>query len=105
MDVSEGSLFVNIGEILASFQVVGTLPCTKEKLNRSLKGFDKGFDSCFRSLLLIPSGPAAFSTESEFRVSSTSFGCVRIDSSACLFLEVNGGGGWGKFSFHQEMSA
>ena len=77
--------------ILASFQVVGTLPCAKEELNRSLKGLDNGFESCFRSLLLIPSGPAALPTESEFKVSSTLCGFVCIDSSECLFLEVNGG--------------
>ena len=58
--------------ILASFHVVGTVPCAKEKLNRSLKGLDNGFEICFRALLLIPSGPAAFPTESEFNVSSTS---------------------------------
>ena len=63
----------------------------RKKMKRSLKGFDKGFESCFRSLLLIPSGPAAFPTENEFRVSSTSCGFVCIDSSECLFLEVNGG--------------
>ena len=57
--------------ILASFQGVGTLPCSKEELNRSLKGLDNGFESCFRSLLLIPSGPADFPTESEFKVSSS----------------------------------
>ena len=66
-----GHSFLSIGVILASFQVVGTLPCAKEKLNRSLKGLDNGFKSCFRSLLLIPSGPAAFPTESEFKVSSS----------------------------------
>ena len=78
--------------ILASFQVVGTLLCSKEELNRSLKRLDNGFESCFKSLLLIPSGPAALPTESEFKVSSTSCGFVCIDSSECLFLEVNGGG-------------
>ena len=79
--------------ILASFQVVGTLPCAKEKLKRSLKGLDNGFESCFRSLLLIPSGPAAFPTESEFKFSSISCELLCIDSSVCLFLEVNGVGG------------
>ena len=77
--------------ILASFQEVGTLPCAKEELNRSLMGLDNGFESCFRSLLLIPSGPAALPTESEFKVSSTLGGFVCIDSSECLFLEVKGG--------------
>ena len=76
---------------LASFLVVGTLPCAKEELNRSLKGLDNGFISCFRSLLLIPSGPAAFPSESELKVSSTLCGFVCIDSSECPFLEVNGG--------------
>ena len=76
---------------MASFQVVGTLSCAKEELNRSLKGLDNGFESCFRSLLLIPSGPAALPTESEFKVSSTSCGFVCIDSGECLFLEGNGG--------------
>ena len=51
-----------MGVILASFQVIGILPCAKGKMNISLKGFDKGFESCFRSLLLIPSGLAAFPT-------------------------------------------
>ena len=78
--------------ILASFQVVGALPCSKEELNRSLKGLDNGFESCFRSRLLIPSGLAALPIESEFKLSSTSCGFVCIDSSECLFLEVNGGG-------------
>ena len=77
--------------ILASFQVVGTLPCSKEELNRSLKGLDNGFESCFKSLLLIPSGPAALPTVGEFKVSSTSCGFVCIYSSECLSLEVNGG--------------
>ena len=77
--------------ILASFQVVGTLPCAKEKLNRSLKGLDNGFESCFRSLLLIPIGHAALPTESEFKVSPALCGFVCIDSSKCVFLEVNGG--------------
>ena len=76
---------------MVSSQVVRTLPCTDEKWNRSLNGFDKVFDSCFRSLLLIPSGHAAFPSESKFIVSSTSCGSVCIDSSVCLFLEVNGG--------------
>ena len=80
-----------MGEILASFQVVETLPCTKDKLNISPRGFDKGFEICFRSLLLIPSGPAAFPTESEFRVYSTSCGIVCIDSSERLFQEMNWG--------------
>ena len=57
--------------ILASFHVVGTVPCAK-KMNRSLEGLDNGFESCFRTLLLIPSGHTAFPTESEFKVSSTS---------------------------------
>ena len=63
--ISERSLFLNVGDILSSFHVVGTLPCTKIKKtsNRSLKSFDKGFESCFRSKLLIPSGPAAFPTD------------------------------------------
>ena len=76
--------------ILASSLVVRTLPCVKKELNRSLKGFDNGFESCFRSLLLIPSGPAALPTESEFKISSTSCGFVCIDSRECLFLDVNG---------------
>ena len=50
--------------------------------------------------LLIPSGPAAFLTESEFRVSYTSFRFMCIDSSECLFLEVNGGE---YIDFHQEL--
>ena len=79
--------------ILASLQVVGSLPCDKETLNISLKGLDNGFEICFRSLLLIPSGPAPLPTESECKFSSTSRGFVCIDSSECLFLEVNGGGG------------
>ena len=89
--VDNGSFFLNIGVILVSFQVVGTLPCAKEELNRSLKGLDNGFESCFRSLFLISSGPAALPTESKFKVSSTSCGFVCIDSSECLFLVVNGG--------------
>ena len=82
-----------MGVILASFQVVGTLPCAKEKLNRSLRGLDNGFKSCFRSIMLIPSGHAAFTTESEFKVSYTLCGFMCIDSSECLFLEINWGGG------------
>ena len=85
-----GHFLLNIG-VIFSFQVVGTLLCAKEKLNRSLKGLDNGFESCFRSLLLIPSGPATFPSESEFKVFSTSCGFVCIDSSECLFLEINGG--------------
>ena len=65
-----------MGVILASFPVVGTLPCAKEKLKRSLKRFDKAYEICFRSILLIPSRPAAFPTESEFKVTSTSCGFV-----------------------------
>ena len=34
-------------------------------MNRSLKGFDKDFENCFRSVLLIPLVPAAFPTENE----------------------------------------
>ena len=63
----------------------------EKKINRSLKGFDKDFENCFRSVLLIPLGPAAFPTENEFLVSSIKCGLVFIDSSECLFLEVNGG--------------
>ena len=64
--MSEGSVFINMGEILSSFQDDGSLSCLKEKMNRSLRVFDKGFESCFRSLVFITSGPAAFPTESEF---------------------------------------
>ena len=51
------------GVILVSFHVVGALPCAKN-LKGSVKGFNKGFGSCYRCLLLIPSGPAAFHTKS-----------------------------------------
>ena len=64
--------------ILAFFQVVGTLPCAKEKLNRSLKGLDNGFESCFRSQLLIPSGHADFPNESEFKVSSSMYNSYSV---------------------------
>ena len=55
-----------MGEILSSFQVDGSVSCSKEKMNRSLRVFYKGFKSCFRSLVFITSGSAAFPTESEF---------------------------------------
>ena len=42
-----------------------------KQLNRSLKGFDKRFESCFRSILLILSGHAAFPNESVFKVPPT----------------------------------
>ena len=80
--ISDGSFFLNIGVILTSFQVVGTLLCAKEKLNRSLRGLDNGFESCFRSLLLMPSGPAAFPTESELK-----FRLLRVD--LCELIPVS----------------
>ena len=68
-----------------------------------LKGFDEGFEGCFRSLLLIPSSHAAFPTESEFKVSSTTCGFVYIDFNECTILELNGvcggGGGGGRLAF------
>ena len=73
--------------ILASFQVVGTLPCAKEILNRSLKGFDKGFESCFRRLLLLPSVNVKFLLL-----------CVDLRAlipMSALFLELNVGKGGG----------
>ena len=57
-----------MGVMLACFQVIGTLPCAKEKSNTS--------------------GSAAFPTVSEFKVSLLPvhrFVC--IDSSECLFLD------------------
>ena len=60
-------------------------------MNISLKVVDKGFESCFRSILLLPSGPATFFTESECKVSSISYGFVCMDSSQYLFLEVDWG--------------
>ena len=59
---------------LMNHSLVGTLPCVKEKMNRSLRGLENGFENCFRSLLLIPSGPAAFPTKIEFKVPPTSCG-------------------------------
>ena len=50
------------------------------------------FESCFRNILLIPSGLVTFPSESEFKVSSTSCGFHCFDSNECLFLGVNGEG-------------
>ena len=69
--------------ISASSQVVGTLRCVKEKMNRSLRGLENGFENCFRRLLLIPSGPAAFPTEIECKVSPTSCGFPFPDRIFC----------------------
>ena len=65
-------LFFKIGVTLACFQIDGTLPLLREKLNRSYKGDARGCASSLRILLLIKSGPDALPVGRERSVDLTS---------------------------------
>ena len=57
---------------LACFQIDGTLPLLREKLNWSCKGDARGCASSLRILLLIKSGPDALPVGRERSVDLTS---------------------------------
>ena len=52
LDTSEGSSFLKVSVTLVCFQLDGTLPLSREKLNRSFKGDDRGCASPFPASIL-----------------------------------------------------
>ena len=65
-----------MGVTFATFRIKGTLPEVREKLNRSLRGKEKGLASSFNTQLLIASGPVALPNCRDFNMVSTSKGEV-----------------------------
>ena len=53
--------------MFACFHASGNCPVAREKLKRSQRGDDKGFESSLRILLLIVSGPAVLPVFSDLR--------------------------------------
>ena len=63
-----------MGVTFASFHIKGTLPEVREKLNRSLRGKERGLESYFNTRLLIASGPVALPNCRDFNMVATSKG-------------------------------
>ena len=49
LETNEGSSFLKMGVTFASFHIKGTLPEVREKLNRSLRGNERGLASSFNT--------------------------------------------------------
>ena len=80
-----------MGVTLASFHKLGTLPCAKEKLNRSQTGNDRTAATSFRSLLFIQSGPAALPVFKDLNIDSTSRGVVETELRVKAGVKIVGG--------------
>ena len=80
-----------MGVTFASFHIEGTLPEVREKLNRSLRGKERGYASSFNTRLLIASGPIALPNCRDFNMVSTSKGEVERRLRLCSGRVISGG--------------
>ena len=76
---NDGPSFLKIGVTLVCFQIDGILPLSREKLNMSSKGDDRGCASSLRILLLIKRDPGVLPVGRERAVDLTSSDVILRD--------------------------